>query len=374
MPNDYVGRYGAALRQLTALEKLPGLPSAVSPAAPQPGAFGAPAQQQAGAFQTPPPAQPAMDQAQSPLGIQQLYKDMPDEFKDQLTDQIKKSGRSVEDIYAQKVASGEIAPPVKRPKTSKEKLGYIAEVALRTLSNLSRPDTLGVSDWADAQLATDQRRGALEQVDEERFRQATEKQRLERREDTQLTRKEGREDAAETRRTAGTITEAETRRRFESSENKKQREAALELERVRSTNEKANKPGQVITDENGNVFRLDDTNAKPVTTKKKVEKRGKRGAKWQEEVEVQLRGLPKTDASGVDRDTILREIGNRIKAMKEDRKLLSTLRQGGATGAQIDQEIARRAQEQVMSEYGSLTGRAPTGAPGSSGNAFDQFD
>ncbi len=194
MANDYVGRYGAALRQLTALEQ-PALPSAVSPNAPQPtqGAFGQPAgmapPQAAGpAFASPaaapqamPPAAPPQaampskmppQEAGAPMSATQLYKDMPDDVKADLEKQIEGSGHDIDEVYAQKVASGEIQAPKKEP-SKRDKLGYIAEVALRTISNLSRQNTQGAGDWADAVLETDARRGALDERNNTLFRQGT---------------------------------------------------------------------------------------------------------------------------------------------------------------------------------------------------------
>lgn len=405
MANDYVGRYGAALRQLTALEQ-PALPSAISPNAPQPtgpGAFGVPPVVQpgmsggnnSGAF-TPPaavaPPQPAMPPAQAtspmqkgeagaPVSVQQLYKDMPDDAKTDLAKQIEDSGHNIDEVYAAKVASGEIKAPKKEP-TKHDKLGYIAEVALRTISNLNRPTQNSAGDWADAVLDTDARRGALEDRDNALFRQGTAGA-FERQQKTKETKRlEDRTDQGAIRERAGRVAETEGKQAFESTENEKTRKNALEIARMREAGEDRrdrDSQGNLITDDQGGLVRVKGSDATPVMTTKKVKevKRGKRGVSFtiEKEVREQLKALPKSSSSDIDPDRMIAEIGDRIKALKEDRKLVSELRTQGVTGAKLDDELAKRAKEQVMLEYADVPGgKNQSVSPTQRKNVYDQFN
>lgn len=402
MPNDYVGRYGAALRQLTALEQ-PALPSAISPSAPQPtgpGAFGtppiAPPGVAGGAFAPPdvvaapqqalppPVARPApalgQGDAAAPMSAAQLFKDMPDDVKDDLQKQIESSGHDIDEVYAQKVATGEIKAPKKEP-TKRDKLGYLAEVALRTISNLSRQNTQGASDWADAVLDTDARRAALAERDDELFRKGTAGafERQEKRKETR--RLEGRADEGALKERAGKVAEAEGRQAFDMTENEKRRKHELELARMREAGEDRRdreSQGNLVTDDQGGLVRVKGDEAVPVMTTKKVRetKRGKRGVSYtiEKEVREQVKALPKPAQSGMDPDRMIAEIGDRIKALKEDRKLVSELRQQGITGAKLDDELAKRARDQVMTEYGLASGGKSAKPAQKSANPFDQFD
>jgi hypothetical protein len=400
MPNDYVGRYGAALRSLTALEQ-PALPSAIRPDAPQPtgaGAFGAPPpgvmppQQQAPgpAFAPPqvvdapsqpamaaPPPGPAMDK---PISASQLYKDMPDDVKADLEKQIEDSGHNIDEVYAQKVSTGEIKAPKKEP-TKRDKLGYIAEVALRTISNLSRKNTQGASDWADAVLETDARRGALAERDDALFRQGTAGA-FERQEKTKETRRvEGRSDETARKERAVRVAETEGKQAFDMTESEKRRKHEKELAAIQEAGadrRDKDSQGNLITDEEGGLVRVKGDEATPVMTTKKVKetKRGKRGVSFtvEKEVREQVRALPKNVQSDIDPDRVISEIGDRIKALKEDRKLVSELRTQGITGAKLDDELAKRARDQVMSEYELAPGGRSAKPAQKGSNPFDQFD
>ena len=386
--SDYVGRYGAALRQLHALESgglSSQLPSALGPDAPQPGgAFGQmPAAPQGGAFDQMAPAAPqggppagAMQAAEpapmfdKPMSARDLYAQMPPEAKSQLLEQVQKGGMSVDERYDQLVASGEIpdAPPAKKKMSTEDKLGYLAEVALRTISNLSRPGTDSSADWADAALATNQRRGALEQAETERRRGAIEQIRREKREDERDAAKESRADTRELGRDQREAVrrgiELETTQEFTSQQNKLARESAERIAAMREASER-NQGKRVLIDEGGNMFTLgDDNKASPITSTEKVTEqvRGKRGVKFnvQREVTKQLKAIPRADAAGIDKDTIMREIGSRIKALTEDGKLARQLKREGKTD--IEGEIARRATQQVMEQYGVVSGKQPVGA------------
>lgn len=368
--SDYVGRYGAALRRLTALEGggLGNLPSAIPQDAPQPGGafeqMQPPPQNQQGAFETA-EGPPMFDK---PMTASDMYAQMPPEAKAALVEKVESGGMSVDEKYDALVASGEIKTPPTKPKTKEEKMGYLAEIALRTLSNLSRPGTESISDFADAKLYTDERRGALEMAEQDRVRKHADVRRRESREERLELGREGRAEkrdtAKETRQAAAKGTELEMTQEHTSRENQLNRESEERRAKIRAAQE-SHRDKRVLMGEDGSMFTLEeDGTAKPITSKKKVKetKAGKRGVKFtvEREVEEQLRGMPKADATGIDKDTIMRAIGDRIKAMKEDGKLTRALKKEGVTD--VDGEIARRATQQVMGEYGVVSGKQPSGA------------
>jgi hypothetical protein len=378
---DYVGRYGAALRRLTALETggLGGLPSAVSPEAPQP----------AGAFDAAPPAGPGAAPAQGafdatdakpmfdgPVSAKDLYSQMPPQAKQALLKQVEQGGVSVDDRFDGLVQSGEIQAPVKKKLTKEEKLGYLAEVALRTISNMSREGTNSSSDWADAVLATDSRRGALEQAEQERTRQQAEIQRREGREDAKETRQVGREESKETRERAAKGAEIATNQEFIAEQNRLNRESEERQAKLRAAQD-ANRDKKVLIDDGGNMFTLEnDGSARPITTPKKTSvtrgSRGKGTTTIEKTVNEQLKAIPRQDASGIDKDTIMREVGARIKALTEDGKLARKLKREGISD--VEGEIARRATQQVMEQYGVVSGKQPVTAttPNAGLSAEDQ--
>jgi hypothetical protein len=366
MASDYVGRYGAALRQLSALETggLGGLPSAVSPGAPSAFVQAEPPVMRHGAFDAA-EAQgaPAFGK---PMSARDLYKQLPPEQKAVLLQQVEKGGMSVDDRYDSLVASGEVEKPTGKKKlTKEEKLGYLAEVALRTISNMSRQGTDSSADWADAVLTTDARRGALEQAEQERARQQAEVLRKEGREDAKEERVYGREDKKDQRQVAARGAEIEDTQAFTAEQNRLNRESQERMAQLRAAQD-ANQNAKVLMADDGSMFTLQpDGSAKPIVSRKTVKKTPK-GAVWMpgaretEVIEEQLRGLPKADLTEIDRDTVMRAIGDRIKAMKEDSRALREMKRQGVTD--IDGEIARRATQQVMQEYGVVSGKQ---APGS---------
>jgi hypothetical protein len=388
--SDYVGRYGAALRKLQALEMggLQGVPGTMSQDGAQPGgAFGAVspdvAQMGQPVANQPAPAGGAFDKAEpkpmfdKPMTAADVYAQMPPEQKTALLQQVEKNGMSVDKRFDQLVAKGEIPQvPKKKKMTKEEKLGYLAEVALRTISNLGREGTTSSADWADATLATNERRSALEMAEQERARQQAEVIRREGREDAKETRTVGREEAREQREVARGGATIETNQAFTAEQNRLDRESREREARLRAEQDKRQNQ-KVLVDDGGNMYTLgEDGRAAPIKTTKEVveETKGKRGVtvRIRKQVEQQLKALPKADVAGIDKDTIMREIGNRIKALKEDGKLGRELKRKGVSD--VEGEIARRATEQVMQEYGVVSGKQPDGATTPSGglSAEDQ--
>lgn len=377
MANDYVGRYGEALRKLHALEQQPSTEIAgafgQSPS-PQTGAFGAPPAPTRQAFQD--AAAPMFD-PQKPISAGDLYKQMPTEAKDAMAAQLKAQGINVDEAYAREVKAGNIPAQEKTP-SHHEKIGYLAEVALRTISNLGREGTNSSADWADAVLATDARREGVSERERQEARQDTKEQsafdrtaaaeqraraeRLSEREEDRGTRTVEREADKKDR-----AQERASDRAFTRAENAANRKAAAE-------ERKAGRQPRVLTDEKNDVFTLDDDgNAKPVMTEKTVskEKRGKRNVKYmiQETVKEQLRTSPKPNASDVDQDTIVRAVNDRFKVLKEDRKLIRELKTQKVQD--VDKELSRRAYKQVVSQFTSSTQES---APARKSNLYVQFD
>lgn len=370
MANDYVGRYGAALRRLTALEGK-GPQQFGSPQ----GAFGAATPQATGAF--PPLEQSAeQDQAGPPVSAAQLWKDMPPEYKTQAIKQIEDSGTSLDELYAKHAEAGEV-PPIKKEMTKEEKLGYLGEIALRTISNLSRPGTQGISDFADAKLAVDARRGGIEQAELQRARAEQETRRLEARADKKDTTSAAARDEEQRRDRAAKLAESESQRDAIASEGALSRKNALDIAAMQEKSRSAEKQGPVLTDEEGNMFHLNaDGTAAPITAEAERDAPGPyaRGKAPKEKYRKPLKGVPKQRNNEVDQDTILRGIGERVKILKNDSATMRELKRDLAAGriTSIDDELDRRAQEQVMRELAAVTGKTPA-ASAAPANPYDQF-
>lgn len=377
MPNDYVGRYGEALRKLRALDRAPSTEIA--------GAFGRELPQQSpGAFQpqqaAPQPrpafAQPGLDMfdPEKPVSAAELYKQMPDDAKEAMAEQLKAQGIDVDTAYEREVQAGNIVAQ-KKPPSRNEKMGYLAEVALRTISNLGRQGTTSSADWADAVLATDARRDGLAERERQETRQDTKEQtafqraqeaeararaeRLAEREADRTARKSERDEDRTTR-----SKERDEDRAFTREENARARAAA-------AADRKAGRQPRTITATDGGVYTLnDDGTATPVTTEREVDETvrapgggGSKGPrKIKKKVREQLRAPARSnDASGVDKDTLIRSINERFKLLREDRK----------NRTKTDSELQAIAEEQVMSQLGKINGES---APARQSNAFDIFD
>lgn len=371
MANDYVGRYGEALRRLRAIDNPTptGIASAGASVLPQQGAFAEqrPPSAQQGAFNRG-PFDPNV-----PISSGDLYKQIPKEVKDQMADHLKENGVDIDQAYQKEVTSGNIVAPKKEPDKH-EKLGYLAEVALRTISNLNRPTKNSAGDWADAVLETDARRSGID-----------ERARLEARTDAEQAHREGREDTRFSTIDQRAI-QAEERARAQheadlgatAEENRKNRESQERTAREnRASIERTSARPRLQPNQEGDLFLINDAGqATPVTQKKKVKTvvpghRGVKPAEVERTVDEQLRVLNR-DTNGVDKDTLLRQIGERVKLLKEDRKLANKLR---AAGKDPSAEITRQATAEVMAEYAELNGTsAPGRQPAAPSNAFDQFD
>lgn len=368
---DYVGRYGEALRKLRALERAPApeIAGAFDRQLPAPEAGGAfrPTQQRAPAFQQAPP--PMFD-PDKPVSAGELYGQMPDEAKEAMAEQLKTQGIDVDAAYASEVAAGNL-PAQEKPPSRNEKMGYLAEVALRTISNLGRPGTNSSADWADAVLTTDARREGI-----------AERSRLEAKQEAKEQGALSRAEAAEARARAERLAEREADREARTAERGEERtlrskeraddraftREQAELTRKQAADRRAGRQPRILTSADGGVFSIgDDSTATPVTTEREVEEvvraPGGKGIpqKVRRKIREQLKAPARAnDASGVDKDTLIRSINDRFKLLREDRKNKKF----------SDEELTARATEQVMQQLEATSGSAPK----RKSNVFDQFD
>lgn len=365
MASDYIGRYGEALKRLTALEQDTGFtPIDVSGGAFS-GTQGAPVTTGAFDVARAPRQQGAIDQAEGPpISAAELWKQMPAEQKDALLKQL--GHVDVDQEYDRMVSSGAIAPTKKNP-TKHDKLGYIAEVALRTLSNMGRPGDQGINAWADAVLDTDTRRAAVDQAQMDRNAAALERARLETREDTKEARKNKREDAEVVRKQAADIAAAEGKNAFEAEQNRLQRESAERIAGMRD-----DKPRQILYDAQGRAF--DAQTGDPVMVNVPEERRGRRGRPgYTVASKQQLKTVPKfAGGSSADPDRVVYEIGQRAKALREDRKARKQIEDlAKQNGVDFETALQRIATQQVQSQY-ELASGGPAPSPATGLSAEDQ--
>lgn len=199
----YVGKYSEALRRLQALDaagagqpvgpmgpgpatgafQTQGVPSGLNPAyAPDPRmpAFQQAAQAQplptggvlGGSEEKQPSALKGEEVKKPPQSLHQIVSGLDKDEREELRVGIRKqTGRSVDDLYAEFVKSGEIAPPAERKPRAKERLSVVAEALFRYMAHAGRGMDPGAAS-AMATLETQGRRGALEQneIDEENAR------------------------------------------------------------------------------------------------------------------------------------------------------------------------------------------------------------
>lgn len=368
----YVSKYGEALRRLTALEMAPAmsgqgpaLPAGPMPGGPAPGgAFDVAPSIQAqpnaadmasqGAFDAMEMSAPAgataqAGQFQDGLTAKDLWDQLPDDEKTKLEEQVADSGIDVDAAYEKAAAED---PEAKKRASRREKLGFLAEVALRTISNYGgRPGTRSEADYADARLATMERRGAIERMDAEQAAAAAEKRRL-----------EGRADSKDATKRQQELEDEKRRRGEKVSDDELAHKRALELKRAEAALRKAEEKGKnaaIVQDDSGAYYILDKDSgdAIGVTTKKTVTTRGKRGVKFTEVETVPLVGAKKpAGAAGIDQDTLIRAISDRAKTMAGDTKVMREIRATVGPGGNVEEELYRRARESVMKDYTSVSG------------------
>lgn len=351
MPNsDYIGRYGAALRQLHALE---------NPQPAVPSAFGAGPQPQAPAFSAVPPPSPAFSRedqeadltsGSAPVSAKDLYRQMPAETKRELLGSVEKTGMDVDQFFQSKVDSGEIQiadEDVRKPLTKEQKLGYITEVALRTISNLGRKGTSGFSDFADARLATDARRGAIEQATQQQNQQLQMSATQQALQDIRQERLLGRQDRADASREAradarqnASDTRADKRQAAADANAAADRKNRLEIAVMEKR--AGRNAGSTIIGEDG-ILRWVDSNGKA----RKVTEDDGSGK------QVPVKVPPKFNTGGLDQDTIARLAGKQAEIMLKDRKLVRKLKDEGLGEDEIYERVNDMAFEAITKRLGA---------------------
>lgn len=371
---DYIGRYGDTLRKLHALDagSTGAVQSAFSTGAPDTGttpAFGPQsAPQQTPAFQPPVPH----PEGSAPVDFASLWDKMPKEHKDQLMQQVQNSGVDVPAEHKNLVDTGQVQPSNKQ-KSKHDMLADLAEVALRTASNVGNPNRRGGSsfaDYADAQLSVNEKNAALSRRDEDERRALGEHHRQQ-----QLDVEKQQRDIAEKMTSSeGARQSIEGTNAADIASREKEgaasRQNAIDIEKMKAAAQRAeHKTHTITTDINGNMFSIDDQgNASPITTKAKVKSKDASGNTVETEVKKQLQSLPKQAKGQLDADTVLRAVDARLKILQSDSRLKSSLRKDGVKD--IEGELRKRATSQVLEEAQKVQERnAPAGS-----NPYDQFD
>lgn len=329
MQSNYVGRFGDTLRRLTALEAPQ--TGMLRPGGPEPvaSAFSAAPTRQArdpaSAFEmfgegpdTGDESAGAFGRAeQEPVTPKKLWSEMPDAAKNKLIKNVETSGVNIASAYDKAVAAGEIEPPAEYTPSKQEKFGLLTEVLLRHASNVGR-GLPGPAASAEAVLATRERRGALQTMEEEKARAAAEAQRAERNKYNETARLEGREDTKATTKRQQELDDLEASRKHDIALAEANDRAAALREKGRNV--------QVFTAENGDVMLIDKDTGTAVPVEAEVDeevtvpgRRGRPGAKVKtgKKVKKPVKGTPRYDASGVDQDKL---VWARVEAEKLVRK------------------------------------------------------
>lgn len=301
---------------------------------------------QPSALQAPPKAQGA------PVGIAHLVDGASDKDKEHVASQMEKSGVDIPGKYAevQKQAGLPDEPKLSR----KEKGMRLMEFGLRLMAASRDNDAATAIGIAGA--------GLMESIQARKDKTATEATRVgERNEDRTDKRTE-----AEAGRTATRENEQGTRKSIE-SEGEKNRKNALEIARIQAERD-AKRGVKNFTDDQGRQWNIDeDGNATPVTATTEVDEavpgtgsRGRKPMTRKVPKKTQLKGQLRTNAAGLDQDTILRQITERKKQIIEDGKLGRQLKGQGLNQQQIDEQIDKTARDQVMKDTGALSGGGQT--------------
>lgn len=398
--DNYTGRFGDALRRLTSLQAKQGVfapqqmggadvaaqsgfgasapPMAAPTEAPSMEGFGAapqpietqeaPAQMSAdmgGGFGGGSAQVPGMDEAGAMGAPAQgtswsaLVKKLTPAAKKQIADKIEeKAGGNLKGAY-EKAATQNGDKPKKNASRSHMAL-YLGEVALRFAANRGTSESNGEA-LAKGTLQTDTRYAGMREAEAERARQTAETQRLETRADTKdaevYTRGRNDADSDYSRNRADKVTD-----------DAREHEQALELERLRATREKLQAKGKntrVVVDDEGNYQLLDLDTQEVITPTKEVEEdipaKGSRGqgtaGGGTRKVRKPVKALAKTNASGLDQDTVLRQTAAAVKEIKADGKTMRELRRKYKNDVEaIEQAVTEMARERVSGDVESLRG------------------
>lgn len=399
--NSYVGRYGNALRKLTALDAQSGAFAAapqqiggadtggfgpslqVDPkAAPQPGGFSpepvaqpeapAPAAGPASAFggsnasgvlaQTPGIAGPVLSKEGSvspiamggdkPTSWGDLAKDATEDEQEELATQVEKAGGGKMDGFiakVRKVLGTEDVPKMNRRETAQ----YIAEIALRAMSKRSAPEYAQNPDgvFADAVLETNSLR-----------KQEAEKRHSESRAGAEIKRRETREDAAAERKRKEALEDDARKRKEALDDDARNHQQALELAKLQAKllREKGQRTS-IQTGDDGTLKLIDLESGEAVTVTEEVEETNTRGSRGKgtttttTKVRKPVKAAPKYNAGGLDQDTLVNRVSDAEKALRGDKKLMRELGSKFKNDrVKIEDELRRMAREKVEGDVQSL--------------------
>ncbi len=366
MNSGYVGKYGEALRRLTAIDAgMGGGPVLPGPPEPMIGAFGEPPAYQppvrAPAFSDPAPqagGEGALSR-EAPMSFGQLWSETPAERRAQLVEEAEKKGIPVEQSYQQAKAAPGAPPPPKKP-SKQDKLAYVMETMLRFASNYgSRPGTSSAADAADAILTTKERRGAFERAEREKEERAAETRRL-----------EGREDTKEARQRKEKVEDTAEERTYQKGRDQQLHEYSKEIESIRAANARLDRAGvnkhYIVDAATGNVIEInkDDGSSRIVTIEEveNVEIPGVRGRPGTTVKRTITRAVKGRTTSEFDEGEVARAVNDEKKALREDRKYMRTLRErAAAEGVDPEDLLEKEAQKRVRSR--SSSGTAETNDP-----------
>jgi hypothetical protein len=305
---------------------------------------------------------------QKPTTWKDLAAEMPKAEQNNLVKQIEQAHGPIKAVYAATTTREGEEP---KAKNKREMALYLAEVALRTISNMGTGRYTGAmgsaAAFSDAMLDTETRRGRVSQMQQEKADKASETKRLEDRSDAETRRKEGRED-----------TEATRKRKEKLEDDARDHKQAIELARIQAKllREKGQRTS-IQTAEDGTLKLVDLETGEAVEVTEEVEEttpvkgsrgRGTTGGKTSK-VRKPVKVAPKSNASGIDQDTILTKITQVENELRKDNKLMRELRSKfKSDSTQVEGELRRMAREKVQGDVSSLSG-----GPGPSGGKVTDF-
>lgn len=293
---------------------------------------------------------------QKPTSWKDVHGQMSEKDKDDLADVIEeRSGKSVREAYTHAAKSVGEEPKPKKKIDRREMASYVAEVALRTLSNMGSSETSAEAFGKGALQTMDSRR-QIAQAEQDKQEKALETGRLEGREDM----KAGEE---RTYKTA----ERQAKEKFDAEQNRLNRENDLKLQQMRDKVDRLNREGKdvkLIINDQGEYVIVDAKNAtgtpvtQDVTTTETKGSRGRGTSTKTTTTKKPVKATPKPNASGVDQDTLISKIAARKKELNEDRQRSSKLRNQGLGPDEIEEYNAKQARKEVLEDNAAVTGGA----------------
>jgi hypothetical protein len=290
---------------------------------------------------------------EKPTSWKDLAAEMPKSQQNALVKQIEETQGPIKSVYAATVTRQGEEP---KAKNKREMALYIAEVALRTISNMGTGRYSGpmgsAAAFTDAMLDTETRRGRVSQYQQEKAEKAAETRRLEDRADAETRRKENREDAKD-----------KTKREQDLEDDDRNHKQAIELVRIQTRLLRENGKRTWLQVQEDGTLALIDEDGNAVDVAKEVEEttpvRGSRGqgttGGQTRKVRKPVKVRPKSDSSGLDKDTVLSKITQVENELRKDKKLMRELRtKFEQDGAKVEAELRRMAREKVHGDVQSL--------------------